>query len=76
MKEKVVGDEAEEVSGAQIVCRLMSHSQTFVRTMEMLLRFQKECYTVGFVFVKSHSGGIAEKERDRRGMVGGPAVMA
>lgn len=69
MKEKVVGDEAEEVSVqilcqilCQIVCGLMSHSQTFVRTMELLLRFQKECYTVGFVFVKSHSGGIAEKE--------------
>lgn len=41
-------------------------------TVGLLLGFLKEGDTAGFVFMKRHSGGTAEKALDRRGALGGP----
>lgn len=62
VNEKGTEGESEGASGAQTGCCLGSHSRAFVRTVELLLGFQKEGDTVGVAIMRRFSGGGAEKE--------------
>lgn len=62
VNEKGAEEETEGASGAQTWCRLGSHRRAFVRTVELLLGFQKEGDIVGVAILRSSSGGNAEKE--------------